>query len=170
MKTIALLVLWTCLAAPPALAGNVTPMPECGGYRIPPGRPSPEQCPVKLRTWKAGDRPVVLFLNFGGAVIKNGDDDPANDTSWIPDYNEVTIPPFEAEGFIRAPLTTRQAVIDAVTGWVRHFYSPFNVVVTSERPPAGTTYAMMMVGGTADLITPNPGGMVGVSTFDCGNA
>jgi len=171
MKTIALLVpLLTCLTIPTAFAGNVTPLPECGGYRIPPGRPSPDQCPVRSRTWKAGELPVVLFLNFDGAVIKKGGDDPAQDTSWIPDYNEVTIPPFEAEGFIRAPLMSRQAVIDAVTGWVRHFYSPFNVVVTSERPPAGATYAMMMVGGTADLITPNPGGMVGVSPFDCGNS
>lgn len=163
-----LLLLATLL--PGTAQAHVTPMPRCGGYRIPPGQPGPGECTRKMRTWKAGDQPVVLFLNFGGAVIRRGGDDPANDTSWIPDYNEVTLPPFEAEGFIRAPLTTRQHVIDAVTGWVRHFYSPFNVVVTSERPPAGTTYAMMMVGGTADLITPNPGGMVGVSPFDCGNS
>lgn len=123
-----------------------------------------------MKAWKAGEQPIVLFLNFGGAVIRKGGDDPARDMSWIPDYDEVTIPPFEAESFIRAPLTSRQHVIDAVTGWVRHFYSPFNVTVTSERPPAVTTYAMMMVGGTADLITPYPGGMVGVSPFDCGNS
>ena len=171
MKTTQLFFLLASLLSSPVSAKNITPMPECGGYRIPPGRPSPQQCSTKMKTWKAGEMPVVLFLNFEGGVIhKGGDDDPEQNISWIPDYDEVTFPPFDAEAHLRAPLTTQQQVIDAVTGWVRHFYSPFNVIVTSERPPAGTTYAMMVVGGSSDLITPNPGGMVGVSPFDCGNA
>ncbi|PKN22806.1 MAG: hypothetical protein CVU65_14735 [Deltaproteobacteria bacterium HGW-Deltaproteobacteria-22] len=169
MKTTVLFFLLSLWLILPVSANTITPLPECGGYRLPPGRPSPEECPVRIRNWKAGDLPVVLFLNFGGAVITKGGDDPEHNTSWIPDYDEVIIPPFDAEAHIRAPLTESQQVIDAVTGWVRHFYSPFNVVVTSERPPAGTAYAMMMVGGTGDLITAYPGGMVGVSPFDCGN-
>ncbi len=170
MKMSMLFFLLSCLISLPVSAQKITLLPECGGYRIPPGRPSPQECPVRIRNWKAGDQPVVLFLNFGGGVItRGGGDDPEHNISWIPDYAEITFPPFNAEAHIRAPLTTSQQVIDAVTGWVRHFYSPFNVVVTSERPPAGTVYSMMVVGGTADLITANPGGMVGVSPFDCGN-
>ncbi len=155
---------------PTTVHAAVEPLPHCGGYRIPPGFPGPGQCTATMRAWRAGDAPVVLFLNFDGAVITKGSDDPENNTSWIPDYPSVTIPPFNAEPYIRAPLTTRQQVIDAITGLVRHYYSPFNVVVTSERPAPGTAYSMMMVGGSASLITPSPGGMVGVSPFDCGNS
>ncbi len=110
-----------------------------------------------------------MFLNFDGATIIRGSDDPEKNQSWIPDYPEVEIPPFNHEPFTRAPLSSRQQVIDAVTGLVRHFYSPFNVIITSKRPPPGTDYAMMMIGGTGSLISRSPGAMVGVSPFDCGN-
>lgn len=172
MKYFFLYLLSLFAGVPDGFASAVVPLPECGGYRILPGAPAPGACPKStLKAWRAGDAPVVLFLNFDGAVItKASTDDPENNISWIPDYNSVTIPPFNAEVYIRAPLTTRQQVIDAITGMVRHYYSPFNVVVTSVRPESGTAYTMMMVGGSARLITPNPGAMVGVAPFDCGNS
>lgn len=172
MKWIFFILLSSFVWVSGVFASTVVPVPQCGGYRIPPGSPGPGACSAAsaLKAWRAGDAPVVLFLNFDGAVITKGSDDPEHNTSWIPDYQSVTIPPFDAEPYIRAPLVDRQQVIDAITGFVRHYYSPFNVVVTSVRPASGTAYTMMMVGGTADLITPSPGGMVGVSPFDCGNS
>lgn len=121
--------------------------------------------------YKSDGETQVIFLNFEGAeIINDGFDDPENNKSWIPDYASVTIPPFNHEPHLKAPLSDRQSVIDALTGMVRHYFAPFNVLVTNVRPEPGTDYTMMMVGGSASLITAYPGGMVGVSPLDCRNS
>ncbi|MBU1219613.1 matrixin family metalloprotease [Myxococcota bacterium] len=112
----------------------------------------------------------VIFLNFEGAVIKRASfDNPETDESWIPDYETVDIPPFDHTPFIRDNIDTREAVIEAVVNMVRHYFAPFDIIITRKRPPSGSKYTMMMIGGSGSLITANPGAMVGVSPFDCGN-
>ena len=137
--------------------------PHCGGYYYPLRDDSVEP-------YSNSGEPAILYLNFDGVTVtKAGADDPKKNMSWIHDFDTVDIPPFKAEDFIRAPLASRQDVIDAIVGLVRYHYALLNVLVTTERPPDDVNYQMMIVGGSASLITSNPGGMVGVSPMDCGN-
>ena len=79
----------------------------------------------------------------GGCQIRPGTDDAGNDTSGIPD-SMVTLP--EYPDFAAGEW-------EAVVQCVKEVYSPFAVSIVSDRPVAGTSYSMIMVGGT----TANPG-------------
>jgi Bacterial Ig domain/Matrixin len=158
----------TFLLIPQVSAQEITDLPHCGGYYIAPGRLPPEECNISPN-FKSADNPVILFLNLEGGTITSGGDNPEEMTSWIPDYDSIEIPPFDHEPFLSDFLNTRKKVIDALVGWVRYYYAPFGITITARRP-LDTTYQMMMVGGEASVITPNPGSMVGVSPFDCGDS
>ncbi len=114
--------------------------------------------------------PAILYLNFEGAVLAAGDDDPAAGTALLPGMqgmDQTQIPPFSLEGY-RLPgrLQTRQEAIDAVAGYVAQLYAPFDVVVTTQRPSDRVPYTMAVIGGSIDDLN-MPQGTLGVSPWDC---
>ncbi len=107
----------------------------------------------------------ILFLNFDGATIARGNDNPSLNRSFIPNSTTTVIPPFDDTKF--SAVYTRAQAIDAVLGYANGFYAAYNVQIVTTRPASGR-YTMMMVGGTAMLVG-SGGSVVGIAPLDCGN-
>jgi len=106
-----------------------------------------------------------LYLHFGGATIKVGQDNPDEFTSFIP-WSESVIPEFDHTAYTRGTIDTREKVIDAIRRWVQYFYAHNDLEVVTVQPAAGSDYGMMVVGGApGDLGQPT--GVLGISPFDC---
>ncbi len=107
----------------------------------------------------------TLYLHFEGATISVGQDNPDEFRSFIP-WNESVIPEFDHTPFTRGTIDTRAKVIEAIRSWVQYFYAHNDLQVVTEQPAAGSNYGMMVVGGgPGDL--GQPGGVLGISPFDC---
>jgi len=139
---------------------TVTPPPPSWAYRPDGSLKQPSEI---HRHKDGGDQ--ILFLNFEGAHITVGQDDPEHNQSGIP-YSDVDFPAFDDQPFRDAQLDTRAKVIDAIVRWVTYFYAHMPVVVTSTRPPGGWPYTMMMVGGSPQVLGEQTG-VLGIATFDC---
>ncbi len=112
------------------------------------------------------DSEQILFLNFDGPhMVAGNSDDPENNTSHIPP-SDVDVPAFDYTPFVTDTLQTRAQVIDAIVRWVTYYYADMNVRVTSERPPSGWAYTMMVIGGSPQIIGEQTG-VLGVATWDC---
>jgi MYXO-CTERM domain-containing protein len=108
----------------------------------------------------------VLFLNFDGATITRGSDNPGLNRSFIPNSASTVIPPFDDSRV--AMFYTRAAAINEVVKYSNGFYANYNVHIVTTRPASGR-YSMFMVGGTATLVG-SGGSVVGIAPLDCGNA
>jgi hypothetical protein len=108
----------------------------------------------------------VLFLNFDGATITRGSDNPGLNRSFIPNNTTTVIPPFDDTKV--AMFYNRAAAINEVVKYSNGFYANYNVHIVTTRPASGR-YSMFMVGGTATLVG-SGGGVVGIAPLDCGNA
>ncbi|MFH2009660.1 MAG: matrixin family metalloprotease [bacterium] len=120
--------------------------------------------PSEIHRPKAGDE-QILYLNFEGPTITPGSDNPEQNQSNIP-YSTSVIPAFDHVPFQRGNLDTRAKVIDAIRNWAMYFYSHTNLLVVTERPPAGVAYSMVVVGGDSSAIG-QPSGVLGIAPFDC---
>ncbi len=114
--------------------------------------------------------PAILYLNFEGGLLTAGDDDPVAGTALLPGMqglDQAQVPPFSAEDYrLPGTLETREDAIEAVAGWVAQLYAPFDVVVTTTRPPDTVSYTMAIIGGSIDVLAMSPG-TLGVSPWDC---
>jgi uncharacterized protein (TIGR03382 family) len=101
--------------------------------------------------------PHIQYLNFeGGAVTAGNSSDARINSSGIPDEDGV-VPPFAGSA----------ADIAAITARVRTAYAPFNVYITTERPPIELEYSMTFIGGTNRIYCPGGCGALGVAPLDC---
>lgn len=139
---------------------SVTAPPPAWAYRAD-GTLRP---PSDFHRPKAGDI-QVLYLAVDGVHVEPGNDNPERNTSGIP-YSAVDIPAFDDERFRRDDLDTRAKVLAALRDWVAFFYAHMMVQVVTDRPPAGSDYTMVVVGGSPGLVD-LPQGVLGVSPFDC---
>lgn len=140
-------LLWINLPAPVAAASmgsHVCGVPEHGA------------CPPLSLTANPRDRlhsddPQVLFINFDGVTLSDGDDDAPNNTSiWADLTGQWTSYP-EWTPTLREEAREHVATI----------FAPFDVLVTTTRPGSGD-YTMVVVGGHGDFSG-------GYSTSDCNN-
>jgi len=100
--------------------------------------------------------PHIQYLNFeGGTVHAGNSSDARTNTSGIPD-DDQEVPPFVGSA----------ADIDAITSRVRTAYAPFNVVISTERPPDDLEYSMTFVGGWNTIYCDGCGAL-GVAPLDC---
>jgi Matrixin len=105
----------------------------------------------------------VVFVNFEGALISVGSDDPVHNRSSVIVGSPVQIPAYQA------PVDRdRQASIDAILEQVRAFYAGYRVLFTSNRPPSAP-YTMLIVGGLARDVRIADSTVTGTSPLDCGN-
>jgi hypothetical protein len=85
--------------------------------------------------------PVVVYLNRNGGTVGGGDDDAANDRSWLVPGRTAKVPAFSG-GDGRWAQTMK---------CVKDRFSAFNIEVTDERPQQAG-YIMAMVGGGPRLL------------------
>ncbi len=112
--------------------------------------------PVGVHEEEIHGPPHIQYLNFeGGAVTAGNSSDARINSSGIPDEDGV-IDPFIGSA----------ADIAAITARVRAAYSPFNVYVTTERPPIELEYSMTFVGGDSRIYCDGCGAR-GVAPLDC---
>jgi uncharacterized protein (TIGR03382 family) len=102
--------------------------------------------------------PKILFANFDGAVLTGNADCSSAPTncSHIVMTNQVDYPAFSGTA------VERQEIIDNLN----RYYADFNVQIVTTRPTAAH-YAMIMIGGTPDVVGQNSN-YLGVGPLDCG--
>lgn len=98
--------------------------------------------------------PLVLFLDFDGATLTKGTNDPATDVSALIRPGGATVPPWR-EG---AP--GRAASVAAVAADVAALLADYNVDVVTTRPAAGP-YDMVVFGGESSALF----GAAGIVSF-----
>lgn len=149
----------------PEGCGFLGERPECD-YFFPPPRTDGKG------VRKAGQT-KILFLNFEGAHLESGNDNPSEGKSSLLSMlgvGQVDMPAFQDASYSRpAGLSSRQDLIYAITGYVRYYFAPFGIDVVFERPPPTQTYGMVMVSGSASLVG-EPYGVLGVSPLDCNDS
>jgi hypothetical protein len=102
-----------------------------------------------------------LYLNFEGQTLQRGPSDATtNHARWM-QIAQGTAPPYQAGAPDRA--TAIQAIVDGV----RARLDPLAIPVVTTRP-AAAPYAMIVLGGTANLVGSRFGGAV--NQLDCGDA
>lgn len=108
----------------------------------------------------------VLYLNFsdGTEGVSQADvDDAAHNQSIM---GSVTpYPAFKWPGADDAD--ARRALVQELTARIEEAFAPYDLVVTTSRPPAGP-YNMVMVGGDPSLFKMDPR-VAGVAFMDCDN-
>ena len=113
---------------------------------------------------------ALLYLNFEGAHLQAGDDDPVAGKSTVLELQgvaQVDIPPFDTSNYnLPGRLSTRQDAIRAVAGWVAEKFGPFDVKVVTERPPDMVPYTMAVIGGTRGSLQLEEG-TLGIAPMDC---
>ncbi|MCS7089788.1 MAG: zinc-dependent metalloprotease family protein [Verrucomicrobiota bacterium] len=140
----------TAAGAPPsasATAVPVSPFPDVLKFHSRPGAPN------------------VLFLNFAGEVVTN--------TQWNTELNRNQIPvlPFSLDADFATFNEAEQAIIRAIWQRVAEDYAPFEVDVTTDRPPVlHHRVAMVLITRNTDANGfPNPasesGGVSYVNVF-----
>jgi MYXO-CTERM domain-containing protein len=113
--------------------------------------------------WAAG---ATVVLDFGGATVAPGDDDPTVPSSSTLSQ-AATIPPFD--GAVAAPRVSASAARTAVIDRVRTLFLPYDVEVTTIAPPSSGDWVRVFVGGGAATVG-RPFGLSGLATLDCGDA
>ena len=112
----------------------------------------------------------LLFLNFEGAALVSGNDDPVEGKSTVLSLQGVSqadMPAFDsADYYDLNDFSTREEQIHAVAGMVRRLFAPFDVEVVTERPSDAVPYSMVIVGGDVSLLN-MPSGVLGVAPMDC---
>ena len=107
----------------------------------------------------------LLFLNFEGAALVSGNDDPVEGKSTVLSLQGVSqadMPAFDsADYYDLNDFSTREEQIHAVAGMVRRLFAPFDVEVVTERPSDAVPYSMVIVGGDVSLLN-MPSGVLGV--------
>ena len=98
----------------------------------------------------AAGEPAVLYLNFDGATLVAGNEDARG--------NVTTIGTLEGEFPAYGDGAKREAVIQAV----REDWSPYNAIITDERPDGGE-YVMCMIGPSDKY----PSNTLGIAPLDC---
>ncbi len=99
-------------------------------------------CPAAAPAGDTGA--LVVFLNYDGATITPGMEDPATNTSSIVP-EESTLPPAFADDAQRDTIITRSEE------GVRALFGPFDIGVVTERPTSGD-YVMIVIGGDPEDI------------------
>jgi hypothetical protein len=112
--------------------------------------------PVQSREAAIHGPPHIQYLNFeGGTVHAGNSSDARTNTSGIPDEDQE-VPPFVGSA----------ADIAAIRDRVVAAYAPFNVVITTERPPEDLEYSMTFVGGWNTIYCDSCSAL-GVAPLDC---
>jgi hypothetical protein len=110
----------------------------------------------------------IIFLNFGGATLKAGNDNSATDTTQILKSGTVQYPAFDPSPYTGS--MTAQQVKDTITNQMATYFAQVNAQIVQTRPPAGKRYTTCMVGGTPSLVLGSSGtGAAGVAPLDCDN-
>lgn len=104
-----------------------------------------------------GGAPIVVYLNFRGAMLTCGGESSINNQSFI--ICDLSYPPMDAAGYACGSLA---ACEQSITDLVREQWAPWNIIFVTERPTSGS-YEMVMIGGAVG------GGAAGVAPLDCGN-
>ncbi len=143
--------------------------PPCDTFVVRPASPPGH---FKGRRFKA--RPhTLLYLNFEGAHLEAGDDDPVAGTSTVLQLQGIAqadFPPFDTSGYsLPGRLSTRQDAIRAVAGWVAEKFGPFDVRVVTTKPPDNVPYTMAVIGGSRGELQLEEG-TLGVAPMDCDDA
>lgn len=103
-----------------------------------------------------------VYLNFDGQALTKGPSDATRNTaSWMT-INQGTAPAY------RRGNANRLSLIQSITNGVQRQLSQFSITVTTTRPPAGTSYIMIVLGGVKGDVGSSFGG--GVTALDCGDA
>jgi hypothetical protein len=100
----------------------------------------------------------VYYLNFEGAALVAGADNPATNTSQLLS-GSVTLPAYLAAD------PQRSAKIQAIVDEVRATLAPYDISVVVSRPTSGT-YDMVVAGGTSQQAG-FVAGLPGVAVVDC---
>jgi hypothetical protein len=152
LGTAALAVVLGCGCSAQLLGGAD---PTVGGVTTPDASPAPtsDAAVTPLCTSRS------VYLNFNGQTLTRGPSDATLDqASWM------TIAQGRAPAY-RINDTNRTGLIAAITDGVRTQLSQFPITVTTSRPPPGTSYVMIVLGGVPSDVGSNFGG--GVNTLDC---
>ena len=104
----------------------------------------------------------VIFMNFDGVALNRGNDDATTNTSWITNAS-VTYKAFNDTPYGMG----RAATINAIAGYMKMYYAPFNAQIVTTRPASGR-YMMCLVGGNPGVIGVG-GGAAGIAPLDCDN-
>jgi hypothetical protein len=111
--------------------------------------------------------PQRLYLNFSDGTetltMAADDDAPTNLTSVLP---AAPYPAFSWPSIVDGS-ATRAEVVKAITRGVHDLFLPYNVLVTTVRPPAGP-YTMVMIGGNP-MALGFEGRVAGLAFMDCDN-
>ncbi len=126
-----------------ASAGDARPNRERGRHRHDVVRRQAVSPTPKLvrSSFAARTAPVVVYLNRGGGQIGGGEDDAANDRSWLVPGRSATVPAWSGG----------EARWGQVMRCVKDRFSAFNLEITDQRP-AQSGYVMAMVGGSPRLL------------------
>ena len=162
MKTLAFAVLLGavgCQAPGGTVVGGDVFLPPAG------------QVAARREAVTVGDGPNgahVIFMNFDGVALIAGNDDATTNTSWIAQTN-VAYPAFDDTPYGMG----RAATINAIAGYLKGYYAPFNAEIVTTRPTSGR-YSMCLVGGDpgkAPLLNALGlgNGPAGIAPLDCGN-
>jgi len=118
---------------------------------------------VAARAWGAG---ATIVLDFDGATVAAGDDDPTLPRSSLLS-TAVVVPPFDAA--IAAPRVSAAAARAAVVDRVRALFLPYDVEVTTSAPASSGDWIRVFIGGGA-MTLGRPFGLAGLAPLDCADA
>jgi hypothetical protein len=116
---------------------------------------------ASLTACSAGDAGTVVYLNFsdGTEAMTLGADDASKNVSSTCAIERL--PRWEGARVCGG----RQRCADAVVASVRHLWSAYAVTFLTTRPPAGTTYAMVVIAPPTQACSY---GHRGIAPLDCG--